>query len=160
MVSTLLVRSIRDQYCVYLIGKDNPPAYTAIVIKWLSTHTTHLNFTVIQCWMFVTWLFMTSIFTICTLIYNSCYHCMYTLHVAIWRFIIVSRINSYSFLKWRYKGDLTHCLKFIGDEISKVDIMKWNTLKYKLSKFVTSIAHGRTAIQLGMYSSCGWSNLA
>ena len=38
--------------------------------------------------------------------------------------------------------------------------MKWNTLKYKLSKFVTSIAHGRTAIQLGMYSSCGWSNLA
>ena len=152
------MRSIWDQYCVHLIGKDNLPAYTTIVIKWLSTRTTHLYFTVIQCWMFVTWLFMTSIFTICTLIYNSYYHCMYTLHVATWRFIIVSRINSYSFLKWRYKGDLTHCLKFIGDEVSKVDIMKQNTLRYKLSKFVTNIELLYNFVQLSWLGQTWHSN--
>ena len=67
---------------MYLIGNDNLLAYTTIliiVIRWLFTHATHLNFTVIQCWMFVIWLFITSIFTICTcmLIYNSYYHYMH-----------------------------------------------------------------------------------
>ena len=75
---------------------------------------------------FVTWLFMTSISLYVHYVQLFYYHCMYTLHVATWWFIIVSRINSYSFMKWRYISDLTHCVKIIGEEISKIDYLVSN----------------------------------
>ena len=49
---------------------------------------------------------------------------------------------------------------FIGDVISKVDIMKRNTPKYKLSKFVTNkYYHTWKNCYTTLYSSPGWVKL-
>ena len=52
-------------------------------------------------------------------------------------------VNSYSFLKWRYISDLTHCVKIIGEEISKIDYLVSNNEcviweQYNLARKVVS----------------------
>ena len=103
-----------------LLGKDNPPAYTTSNKMAVQPYTCTVLNVLSHDYLWH------QFHCTCINVQLFYYHCMYTLHVEIWWFIIVSRINNYNFLKWRYISDLTHCVKIIGEEICKIDYLVSN----------------------------------